>query len=44
MTTMEGGMIACPDQEIADELRMLRAHGWVRNVNSSVYDLDKYDI
>ncbi len=33
MVTMEGGIIACPDKETADELRILRAHGWMRNVD-----------
>jgi CDP-4-dehydro-6-deoxyglucose reductase, E1 len=31
MTTMEGGMIVCQDAELADHLRGLRAHGWVRD-------------
>lgn len=44
MTTMEGGMIACPDRETADQLRVLRAHGWVRNVDVSRYDLADYDV
>jgi CDP-6-deoxy-D-xylo-4-hexulose-3-dehydrase len=45
ITTMEGGMIACPDKETASQLRILRAHGWVRNVNdSSIPDLKEYDL
>jgi CDP-6-deoxy-D-xylo-4-hexulose-3-dehydrase len=35
ITTMEGGMICCQNREFADHLRILRAHGWVRNVDSS---------
>jgi CDP-6-deoxy-D-xylo-4-hexulose-3-dehydrase len=35
MTTMEGGMIACQNREVADQLRVLRAHGWLRNVDSA---------
>jgi CDP-6-deoxy-D-xylo-4-hexulose-3-dehydrase len=44
MTTMEGGMIACSNLELAESLRILRAHGWVRNVDPSRYNLEKYDI
>ena len=32
MTTMEGGMILTKDEELAERLRLLRAHGWSRNV------------
>lgn len=35
ITTMEGGMVTCPDPETADELRILRAHGWLRNVEAA---------
>lgn len=31
ITTMEGGMITCPDPELSDVFRLLRAHGWARN-------------
>ena len=31
MTTMEGGMICCQDQQLSDLFRLLRAHGWGRN-------------
>ncbi|TSA57087.1 DegT/DnrJ/EryC1/StrS family aminotransferase [bacterium] len=31
ITTMEGGMIICRDQELSDLFRLLRAHGWARN-------------
>lgn len=30
MTTMEGGMVTCGNDEDADALRTLRAHGWSR--------------
>lgn len=36
MTTMEGGMIACPNTATADELRILRAHGWERDISKDV--------
>jgi CDP-6-deoxy-D-xylo-4-hexulose-3-dehydrase len=39
ITTMEGGMIACPDLKIADQVRILRAHGWLRNVDTTPYQL-----
>ena len=32
MTTMEGGMVVTDDDEHADHLRILRAHGWTRNL------------
>jgi dTDP-4-amino-4,6-dideoxygalactose transaminase len=32
MTTMEGGMITTNSEEAAESLRILRAHGWLRNV------------
>ena len=35
MTTMEGGMISCGDLESSDQLRILRAHGWLRNVDTT---------
>lgn len=44
ITTMEGGMLVCPDQETADHLKILRAHGWLRNVEHTTYDLAQYDI
>lgn len=35
ITTMEGGMIVTDDDEVADTLRVLRAHGWTRNSQKS---------
>lgn len=32
MTTMEGGMVACDDPGLADQIRTLRAHGWIRDL------------
>ncbi|HEY3490296.1 MAG TPA: DegT/DnrJ/EryC1/StrS family aminotransferase [Candidatus Deferrimicrobiaceae bacterium] len=40
MTTMEGGMVVTDDAETADRLRVLRAHGWLRNVEASHVHLD----
>ncbi len=42
ITCMEGGMIVVPDIEKAEHLRILRAHGWIRNVDSSKYGLKQY--
>lgn len=39
ITCMEGGMVVTRDAETADHLRLLRAHGWVRNVDSSKFGL-----
>lgn len=44
ITTMEGGMIACSNQEIAEQLKILRAHGWVRNIDATTYELADYDV
>jgi len=44
ITTMEGGMIACPDLTTAEHLKVMRAHGWLRNVEMSHCDLSGYDI
>ena len=44
MTTMEGGMIACSNIEVAEQLKILRAHGWVRNVDPTIYALNDYDV
>lgn len=44
MVTMEGGMLACPNHAVADQLRILRAHGWLRNVDATTYDLSGYAV
>lgn len=33
MVTMEGGMIVTPQRQQADDLKILRAHGWIRNID-----------
>lgn len=35
MTTMEGGMVTCHNEEDADAYRVLRAHGWSRGLQSA---------
>ena len=42
ITTMEGGMIAVKDAAAAEQLRILRAHGWVRNVDAAPYNLHEH--
>lgn len=32
ITTMEGGMISCENEQLSDMFRLLRAHGWARNL------------
>jgi CDP-6-deoxy-D-xylo-4-hexulose-3-dehydrase len=32
LTTMEGGMVTCSDPALSDVIRLLRAHGWARDV------------
>lgn len=44
ITTMEGGMVVCPNAETAEQVRILRAHGWLRNVESSPYRLADHDL
>jgi len=44
MTTMEGGMVACSNIHFAEQLRIMRAHGWVRNINPANYQLENYDV
>jgi CDP-6-deoxy-D-xylo-4-hexulose-3-dehydrase len=44
ITTMEGGMVCCHDQKTTDTLKVLRAHGWLRNVAQGSYDLSEYDL
>lgn len=44
MMTMEGGMISCNNEEVADHLRILRAHGWMRNVNTLKFPHDNCDV
>lgn len=38
ITTMEGGMIVTKDSKLADKLRMLRAHGWSREVRNQILE------
>lgn len=42
ITCMEGGMVTVTDPGVAEQLRVLRAHGWVRNVEPAAYGLQQY--
>lgn len=42
ITTMEGGMICVQNATDAEQLKLLRAHGWVRNVDLKNFNLDQY--
>jgi CDP-6-deoxy-D-xylo-4-hexulose-3-dehydrase len=42
ITCMEGGMIVVNDIEHAEQLKLLRAHGWVRNIEPSKYRLGEF--
>lgn len=42
MTTMEGGAVTCSDAQDLEDLRMLRAHGWVRNAAEPPYDTEAF--
>jgi len=44
MTTMEGGMITVTDPALLDRLRVLRAHGWLRNVSGPPADLSQFNV
>jgi CDP-6-deoxy-D-xylo-4-hexulose-3-dehydrase len=44
LTTMEGGMVTVQDPALADQLRILRAHGWVRNVAQAGPELEGFDV
>ena len=36
LVTMEGGMIFTGDKQLADRIRLLRAHGWSRAINNKL--------
>ncbi len=40
ISTMEGGMIVTDDDDFADALRMMRAHGWARDLKHRNGDID----
>jgi len=42
MTTLEGGMCVTEDFELAELMRVLRAHGWTRELERRQPYLDKY--
>jgi CDP-6-deoxy-D-xylo-4-hexulose-3-dehydrase len=42
ITTLEGGMVVTDDFELAETMRALRAHGWVREMDQPKKYLDTY--
>lgn len=42
ITAMEGGMVVVNNTEYVDQLKLLRAHGWVRNVSQDKFKLSEY--
>ena len=42
ITAMEGGMVVVNNPEYVDQLKLLRAHGWVRNVDQEKFKLSDY--
>jgi CDP-6-deoxy-D-xylo-4-hexulose-3-dehydrase len=40
MSTMEGGMVTTPHQNVYDRLRSLRSHGWTRHKSDDKYTFD----
>jgi len=42
ITAMEGGMVVVNDSKYVDQLKLLRAHGWVRNVDAEQFKLSEY--
>ena len=44
MTTMEGGMVCVNSKKYADHLRVMRSHGWLRNIESDFFENDSQDI
>lgn len=40
ITTMEGGMIVTDNDDFADACRLMRAHGWARDLRHRVNDVD----
>lgn len=44
MCTMEGGMICSSTPDTLATFRMLRAHGWTRNLDPGQFDLSGFDV
>lgn len=40
ISTLEGGMIVTSDPDLADQCRLLRAHGWARDIRHRLTDVD----
>ena len=44
MTTMEGGLIACSKLDVAEQMKILRSHGWLRYADQIGYSLSDCDL
>lgn len=44
MTTMEGGMVSVNDKNYADHMRVMRSHGWLRNIDTDIFINDVQNI
>ena len=44
MTTMEGGMVCLNNKSYADHLRVMRSHGWLRNIKTDIFKNDSENI
>ena len=44
MCTMEGGMVCTSEPWAEEQLKIMRAHGWLRNVDASSHKLENYDV
>lgn len=42
ITTLEGGMVVCADDSVADLVRTLRSHGWARDFRDDYPHREKY--
>lgn len=42
ITTIEGGMVVTDDDEVADLMRAMRAHGWIRHMENGAAYAEKY--
>ena len=38
ITTMEGGMICLNEKDSADHIRVMRSHGWIRNIDTNIFE------
>ncbi len=44
LTTMEGGMICLNNKKYFDHIRVMRSHGWLRNIETEIFEKNNQDI